>query len=251
MGSRYRDIADHLRRRIAAGEWTIGGVLPPLAQLQDEYDGCALNTVRAAQQELVDDGILETISGRGAYVRRLPHLDLSREDARHHLAIARDAVADALQALDRQPTTPPASVDDLDPEDSYDHLTGEWGYMTTAYCRTCDTALRGTTRGWIEVPDELDLYAELGHQDHDVVTLYGASKPSDPEGPALLREQWWERRAHLERAGEELLRGNTAAAHGHAGRAHQILTEHPEVDRLAVHLLPDSPAQEGRPGQQA
>jgi len=235
MAARYQTIAEDLARRISAGEWSIGSALPPIAQLQSEYGGCALNTIRAAQQLLVDDGILETISGRGAYVLRQPDLDLGREEAKRKLEIVRDAASDALRALSAPVTAEQPRPALLDEAAGYDSLTKTWGYMQGTRCTTCDMELGGVTRGWVEIEDEVDLYLPVGHDSHDVITYLGVDAGDDQE-LALRRELWWERSAHLELAAELLLAGEYEAAGAHAERARQILRDDPDVDKFGIHL---------------
>ena len=50
-------VADQMERRIASGEWDISQPIPGLQELADEY-GVSFGTVRAAQQILVDKGLL-------------------------------------------------------------------------------------------------------------------------------------------------------------------------------------------------
>lgn len=53
-------------------EWQIGDRLPAIADLQKQYDVPGLNTVRAAQQKLVDEGLLRSEQGRGVFVVAIP-----------------------------------------------------------------------------------------------------------------------------------------------------------------------------------
>jgi DNA-binding GntR family transcriptional regulator len=98
--SRYLEIANDLRRRIAAGEWPVGARLPGISDLQDAY-GAALNTIRAAEQVLRQEGVLRISAGQGAFVLALPRGESTTEvlDA---LYAARDAVASAISAVERQ-----------------------------------------------------------------------------------------------------------------------------------------------------
>lgn len=50
-------VADHMRRRIASGEWEVGQAIPGLTDLELEY-GVSFGTVRSAQQVLVAEGLL-------------------------------------------------------------------------------------------------------------------------------------------------------------------------------------------------
>jgi len=98
--SRYLEIASDLRQRIAAGEWPIGARLPGISELQDAY-GAALNTIRAAEQVLRQEGILRISAGQGAYVLALPQAG-SEADVLDALYTARDAVASAINLVERQ-----------------------------------------------------------------------------------------------------------------------------------------------------
>lgn len=66
--ARYREIADDLRTKIKTGVYPVGGKLPSISDLQGEYAVSSLNTIRAAQQILVDEGMLDTRQGVGAFV---------------------------------------------------------------------------------------------------------------------------------------------------------------------------------------
>lgn len=66
--SRYREIASALRERVYSGEFAVGTKLPSIATLQAQYDVPGLNTIRAAQQLLVREGLLQTKQGVGAFV---------------------------------------------------------------------------------------------------------------------------------------------------------------------------------------
>ena len=54
--ARYRDIAADIKTRIAAGEFAPGDQLPTITALMEHYRVPGLNTIRQAQQLLVDDG---------------------------------------------------------------------------------------------------------------------------------------------------------------------------------------------------
>ncbi len=68
--ARYREIAQDLRARLAAGEFQPGDRLPSITLLQEHYNVPGLNTIRQAQQLLVDEGLIETRQGSGAFVLR-------------------------------------------------------------------------------------------------------------------------------------------------------------------------------------
>ncbi|MFJ5923546.1 GntR family transcriptional regulator [Kitasatospora sp. NPDC092948] len=64
----YLRIADHLRRRVADGEWAIGERLPSRAQLAVDY-GVGANVLQRAQEVLIAEGLLEGRAGSGTYLR--------------------------------------------------------------------------------------------------------------------------------------------------------------------------------------
>jgi DNA-binding GntR family transcriptional regulator len=71
---RYRQIADDLRRRLAAGELgPVGSRIPPIIELQKDYD-CEnnLNMIRHAQSVLIDEGLIEPRQGNGTFIIALP-----------------------------------------------------------------------------------------------------------------------------------------------------------------------------------
>lgn len=66
---RYRQLADYLRRQIAAG--TLTGRLPGEKHLMQDY-GLSQGTVRKALAILRDEGLVETTAGLGTYVVSKP-----------------------------------------------------------------------------------------------------------------------------------------------------------------------------------
>lgn len=101
--ARYRDIAEDLRRRIGSGEFSPGQQLPSIAALQEHYDVPGLNTIRQAQQLLVDDGLVETRQGVGAFVLRT-EAEPRAVDVLAELRSARTALNRAIAALERTTT---------------------------------------------------------------------------------------------------------------------------------------------------
>jgi GntR family transcriptional regulator len=67
----YAQIAADLERRIRAGEWAYGDRLPAREALAAEY-GAAVMTVRRAQRDLAERGIIRIVVGKGAYVTLAP-----------------------------------------------------------------------------------------------------------------------------------------------------------------------------------
>ncbi len=68
---RYREIADDLRGRVAAGEFGAGRLLPSEAELSATY-GASRVTVRRALELLRDEGLLDARQGFGWFVAAAP-----------------------------------------------------------------------------------------------------------------------------------------------------------------------------------
>jgi DNA-binding GntR family transcriptional regulator len=98
--ARYRDIAADLTTRIAAGEFTPGDRLPPITALMEQYRVPGLNTIRQAQQLLVDDGLVETRQGVGSFVLRAEPVPRP-VDVLAELRTARSAINSAIAALEK------------------------------------------------------------------------------------------------------------------------------------------------------
>src|SRR5580700_6783778 len=62
----YRTLADALRSEIRAGRYADGGKLPTEEQLSASYS-VSRQTVRRAMQDLVSEGIIYRVAGRGTY----------------------------------------------------------------------------------------------------------------------------------------------------------------------------------------
>jgi GntR family transcriptional regulator len=67
--SRYASLAQALRARVIAGEWSPGSALPAESQLATEH-GVALGTMRRALELLAEEGFFERIDGKGTFVRQ-------------------------------------------------------------------------------------------------------------------------------------------------------------------------------------
>ena len=67
--SRYASLAQALRARVIAGEWSPGSALPAESQLATEH-GVALGTMRRALELLAEQGFIERIHGKGTFVRQ-------------------------------------------------------------------------------------------------------------------------------------------------------------------------------------
>ena len=68
----YRRVADALRARLAAGEWTVGDYIPGISALMEQYNVRSLNTIRGAHAVLNEEGLLVAEPGRGVRVVALP-----------------------------------------------------------------------------------------------------------------------------------------------------------------------------------
>ncbi|MGW4991880.1 GntR family transcriptional regulator [Streptomyces mirabilis] len=67
----YQQIAADLRRQIADGAIPVGRRIPSLVELEATY-GVARDTLRKAVQVLKDEGLVETVSGMGVFVKAQP-----------------------------------------------------------------------------------------------------------------------------------------------------------------------------------
>lgn len=98
---RYQEIANDLRRRLAAGEFPKGSLLPGISALQDEYDVPGLNTVRQAQAILQDEGLIEPVQGKGTFVINLPQPSGDLDAARKEVNDLKEVLKTAQSALER------------------------------------------------------------------------------------------------------------------------------------------------------
>lgn len=81
-------IRTDLLRRIVAGQYALGEKIPSLRTLAAEYEVAEL-TVHSAVRQLQHEGVLESSTGRGTFVRAMP----SSDDAGDEGALT-EAVAD-------------------------------------------------------------------------------------------------------------------------------------------------------------
>lgn len=63
----YVAVADHIAARIEAGELRPDMQLPPERELAEEY-GVAYMTIRRANKELRERGLIVTVHGKGTFV---------------------------------------------------------------------------------------------------------------------------------------------------------------------------------------
>ena len=67
----YMRIQQFVKSKIASGEWGPGFLIPTEAELSREF-GCSRITVTTALRELVKDGVIYRIQGKGTYVSEQP-----------------------------------------------------------------------------------------------------------------------------------------------------------------------------------
>ncbi len=231
MTAQYLQLANDLRKRIAGGEWTVGEKLPTIAELQLAYGIKALNTVRAGQRVLVDEGLLEPVSGVGVFVRAVPLIDATTEDL---LAELQTVVTSAERALTAVTSLRPLRVVIKQPENP---VTEVWCHQQHYYCLTCERDVYAVSRGWVAVEDFYDQRVEIPHHDDHRILVYLGLSPDDDQAAALLRERWWEHRAHLQRAAAALAAADDVpAATRYALKADHLQREHPGIDALGVFL---------------
>lgn len=90
--------------RINSGEYVLGEKIPSLRSLATQHAVAEL-TVHAAVKELQYEGVLESVSGRGTFVRALPSarpsdLVTAVDELRREVAELRDRVS-AIESGDR------------------------------------------------------------------------------------------------------------------------------------------------------
>lgn len=112
---KYYRVKEMIARRLASGEWGVGAAIPPEPELCKEF-GVSRITVRKAIGDLVHEGKLYTIQGKGTFVaeRKLPErfaqrafglyedmkrrgLELETRVLRQAVTLADEEVARALQ----------------------------------------------------------------------------------------------------------------------------------------------------------
>lgn len=153
--ARYTEIADSLRTRIQSGEFPVGSQLPSIAALQDQYNVRGLNTIRAAQQLLSDEGMVETRQGVGAFV--ISATSLRQVDVLDTITKARDSLTTAITAL----TAPShcVTIDLHTNDDTHFVLTDalrEWGHRQKWEAEDeTDEATKEQRLRWAAVADDL------------------------------------------------------------------------------------------------
>lgn len=108
--AKYLDIAKDLRDRIRDGRYPVGSALPGLTDLKEQYDA-SLNTVRAAQDLLRQEGLLRIAQGEGAFVLKAP--EWSRTDILDSLRTATATLEATIVGIERQAPAPAADPFDV------------------------------------------------------------------------------------------------------------------------------------------
>jgi len=115
----YRRIADQLREEITSGRLGPGSRLPTEEELQQQHGGVSRNTIRNALRELAAEGLIETATRRGTFVRQhrtLTYHAVSAERADRPSSEGRDAFYDEVHAQGRSPSQDFAMV--IEPADA-------------------------------------------------------------------------------------------------------------------------------------
>ena len=106
---RYRDIADDLRGRLDAGEFSAGRLLPSESELSGAYKASRV-TIRKALEALRADGLVDSRQGFGWFVAgstvRQPLIHLATIEAQLH----KEGRASERRILDFAFVRPPASI---------------------------------------------------------------------------------------------------------------------------------------------
>lgn len=113
--STYQEIADRLLARIEGTEFTIGDMLPSIADLQADHAGkqgmpVGVQTVRSAYRILIDAGLVESRQGVGHILVGLPPVTVSQAAGRvlhaARVALLRVAINAGLSPLGLRPHLP-------------------------------------------------------------------------------------------------------------------------------------------------
>ena len=145
-----------LRARIQNGEYPLGSQLPGISALQEEFDVPGLQTIRSAQQLLVEEGMLQTRQGVGAFVTSTT--SLRQVDVMATLITVRDSASAAIAALAaaRRRVTFDFDVED---DDAYFVLTDalrEWVARQQGEAEDeTDNLMREQRTKWVSVGQSL------------------------------------------------------------------------------------------------
>ncbi|HAI10505.1 MAG TPA: hypothetical protein DCM28_02295, partial [Phycisphaerales bacterium] len=64
-------LSQQLQAEIVESRWQIGSKIPSVRQLTERY-GVSMPVVRQALQHLANEGVIETLHGKGSFVRKRP-----------------------------------------------------------------------------------------------------------------------------------------------------------------------------------
>jgi len=73
--ARYIQLASLFRKRIEAGEWSVGDQIPTVEMLSRQC-GVAGMTIRLALNQLEEEGLIQRYRAKGTFVRKRPERDL-------------------------------------------------------------------------------------------------------------------------------------------------------------------------------
>ncbi|WP_158213257.1 GntR family transcriptional regulator [Pigmentiphaga sp. NML080357] len=79
--ARYLQLASLFRNKIITGDWPVGGRIPNVADLAEQFE-VARGTIREALGVLEDEGLIERFRAKGSFVRKTP-----KARSAHRLAI--------------------------------------------------------------------------------------------------------------------------------------------------------------------
>lgn len=82
----YLQIMEHIKQRVAVGDWASGFELPSIRQLAIQLKVSVI-TVKRAYLELEREGVIVTQHGKGSFVADTPNLvpQLYEQEFSHHL----------------------------------------------------------------------------------------------------------------------------------------------------------------------
>ncbi len=89
----YMQIQQYIKEQISSGEWIPGFLIPPESELSKQF-GCSRITVTTALRELVKDGVIFRIQGKGTYVsQRSSPENIYQESGLAQVSITLDALS--------------------------------------------------------------------------------------------------------------------------------------------------------------
>lgn len=213
-------------------------MVPTLSELMGEYRVAGVQTMRSAQAVLVDEGVLETRQGSGAYIVRVPSSG----------NVTLVAIGHELEHLERGLAALKQEVRNLDTVTFSRAVVPPkrgraWAWASWTHCTTCACGDRGTTRGWVNDDDQwVDPDGDpCVREGHEVSSGIGTLPESDPETAAAV-ESWWEYHAQNEEAAALLLAGDHATATWHAQRGRDLADQYDDFVGFASPVIPESNA---------